>query len=361
MTSPCHPAGWSDPFLQPVAELYGRVVELERRFFAALPFLVAQPAATVVSVGNLSVGGTGKTPILLELLADPERPPAAAVLSRGYRSAWERGFYLLRGPGPHPAGVTDEALQVNAAFPHVPVLLGKNRAHTATMAGKWFQPQVLLLDDGFQYRRLRHDVDLVLWDATTDPAAARLLPLGRLREPPRRLAAAHALLLTRCETATPAQIASWRRFLAEWAPGVPQLEVMTVPTGWIDPAGHPAPLDQGPRQVVAFAALAHPAPFFALLPKVGCQVVETRAFRDHHVFDGRELDELGRQAAARHATLACTDKDRVKIDAEAARRLGVWTLLTRPRTVAGEEVPAALRRLGVLPWAKGRPPSHRPT
>ncbi|RCK79351.1 MAG: Tetraacyldisaccharide 4'-kinase [Candidatus Ozemobacter sibiricus] len=339
--------------LQPVAWLYGRLVDLERRLFGTLPFLVAQPAATVVSIGNLTVGGTGKTPLLLELLADPERPAATVVLTRGYRSAWERSFYLLRGPGPHPAGLTDEALQVNAAFPHVPVLLGKNRAHTATMAEKWFHPDLLLLDDGFQYRRVRHDVDLVLWDATTDPAHARLLPLGRLREPPARLAAAHALLLTRCETATPAQIAAWRQFLTAWAPAAPLLKVMTEPRGWLDPAGHPVPLDQGPRRVVAFAALAHPAPFFALLAKIGCQVVATRAFRDHHVFTPADLDEVGRSAADQHATPVCTDKDRIKIDAAVARRLGVWTLLTRLQTVAGEAVPAALRRLGVLPWARG--------
>lgn len=336
--------------LAPWARLYGGLAALERGFFDAFPFLVRRPAATVVSIGNLSVGGTGKTPLLLELLADPARPAAAAVLTRGYRSPWERGFYLLRGPGPHPAGLTDEALLVNAAFPDVPLLLGKNRAHTAAMAERWFHPRLLLLDDGFQYRRLRHDRDLVLWDATMDPADARLLPLGRLREPPARLAAATALLLTRCETATPAQVDGWRRRLHGWAPGVPQLELATVPTGWTDPHGRSVPLGEGPRQAVAFAALANPLPFFSLLERLGCLTVDRHPFRDHDRLPADTLATLARQAATTQAVLACTEKDRVKIDPAAAARLGVWTLVTRLRTAAGEPVPAALRRLGCLPW-----------
>ncbi|NLI77767.1 MAG: tetraacyldisaccharide 4'-kinase [Candidatus Riflebacteria bacterium] len=336
--------------LAPLARLYGGVAALERRFFGAFPFLVGRPAATVVSIGNLSMGGTGKTPLLLELLADPARPAATAVLTRGYRSPWERGFYLLRGPGPHPAGLTDEALLVNAAFPDVPLLIGKNRAHAAAMAERWFRPRLLLLDDGFQYRRLRHDRDLVLWDATMDPAAAGLLPLGRLRESPARLAAATALLLTRCESATPEQVEGWRRRLHAWAPGVRQLELATVPTGWTDPHGQSVPLGEGPRRALAFAALANPLPFFSLLERLGCQTTDRQAFRDHDRLPADTLATLGRQAAGAQAVLACTEKDRVKIDPATATRLGVWTLVTRLRTTTGEAVPAALRRLGCLPW-----------
>ena len=338
-----------EPFISLLASIYGGLSSLERNFFMCFPFLVQRPSARVVSIGNLSVGGTGKTPLLIELLDDPLRPAETVVLTRGYKSPWERGFYMLRGDGPHSPGLTDEALLINQSFPRVPVFLGKNRAHTSVMAEKWFRPQLLLLDDGFQYRRLARDIDLVLWDSTMNRDAVRLLPHGRLREPPQRLALADGIVLTRCESSSSGQREFWRKWLESFAPKIPVVETLTVPTGWIDPSGNATCLDNGPKRAVAFAAIACPEPFFRLLEKIGCAVSETRAFRDHHVFKPAELLPIATIAANACAKLVCTEKDRVKIDAKTAREIGLWTLRTRMTAANGEPVCTALRRLGLLP------------
>ena len=321
--------------------LYGTLSALERIFFERFPFLVESPRARVVSIGNLTVGGTGKTPLLLELLGHPARPPRTAVLTRGYRSPWERGFYLLHGPGPHPELLTDEALQVNRAFPDVPLLIGKNRAHAARMAERLCSPDLLLLDDGFQYRRLRKDLELVLWDATVEPETADLLPVGRLREPFERLAVAGALILTRCELVDAATLARRHAFFAVRFPGLPRHEALTEAVVWITPDGRDVALSEGPREVFAFSAIARPDTFHRQLAAVGRTVVRSRSFRDHDRFSARRLTdvEAAAKSASSGAVPVCTEKDLVKIPPKTARDAGIWALRIRCRLRGPDPVP----------------------
>lgn len=333
--------------LRRLSQLYASLAKAERRFFRFFPFLVTQPAARVISIGNLSVGGTGKTPFLFELLSDPALPARRAVLTRGYRSPWERGFYLMNGPGPHPAALTDEARLLSAMFPEMPVLVGKNRAHSARLAEQWFEPDVMLLDDGFQYRRLRHDLDIVLWDALMPEDHARPLPLGRLREAPERLRDAHLIVLTRCELARQAQIQYWHAWIASKAPGIPILEMITEPSGWITPSGSRRPISDGPRKILAFAAIAKPGIFAAQLAAAGRDVIDIRGFRDHDGFSQKALAALGETAQKSDSVLVCTTKDRIKIPAETAARHGIWTLEIRMKPATGETLGEAMKRFGI--------------
>jgi len=326
--------------------LYGALTAAERGFFERFPFLVERPRARVVSIGNLTVGGTGKTPLLLELLGHPARPARTAVLTRGYRSPWERGFYLLQGRGPHPGLLTDEALLVNRAFPEVPVFLGKNRAHASRMAGRFCDPEVLLLDDGFQYRRLRKDLDLVLWDATVDPAAAQLLPIGRLREPFERLAAAGALILTRCELVEAPMLEQRHAFFADRFPGLVRHEAITEAVGWTASDGSFAALGEAPERLFAFSAIAMPATFHRQLEVVGCKVAGNMAFRDHDRFSPERLQAVADAAKAAGAAgnLVCTEKDLVKIDPTVARELGIRALRIRCRLRGADPIPGWFTR-----------------
>ncbi|MBP7633929.1 tetraacyldisaccharide 4'-kinase [Candidatus Ozemobacteraceae bacterium] len=327
--------------------LYGRLARAEHRFFKAVPFLVERPAACVISVGNLSVGGTGKTPFLFELLFESSLPSKRVVLTRGYRSPWERGFYLVTGAGPHPEALTDEARLLASLFPDVPVLVGKNRAYSARQAERWFKPDVMLLDDGFQYRRLSRDVDIVLWDALMPAEHARPLPLGRLRELPERLRDAHLIILTRCELADDATKRHWHDWFAATAPGVPILEMETKPAGWIDPQGRRLRIGEGPNPVLAFAAIAQPETFAAQLKRAGIAVLETRAFRDHDALSSDRLADVTEAARRLGATPVCTTKDRIKISAPQAAEHGIWTLEIRMRPVTGEPLGEAMKRLGI--------------
>ncbi|MDD3147093.1 MAG: tetraacyldisaccharide 4'-kinase [Candidatus Riflebacteria bacterium] len=321
-----------------LAKIYGLVSSLERQFFAFFSFLKYRPAARVVSVGNLSMGGTGKTPVLFELLSEL-RQHSVCVLSRGYRSPWERSFFHLQGRGPHPPMLTDEAILLNAKFPEVPVFLGKNRHHSAIIAEKRCKPEIILLDDGFQYRRLAKDVDLVLFDAMASSNEAQLIPAGRLREPVERLQQAHAILLTRCETASEDQQSFWLNWLAGHAAGVPVIKVRTICEGLFDWRGHKVEITptKGPlKKYFAFSAIGRPESFYGQLSEMGCQLAERAEFRDHHRFSLSELHKLGETAAAKGLQLVCTEKDFCKVDPLLAERYQIQTLRIRTLPASGQ-------------------------
>ncbi len=329
-----------------LAGLYASLASLERRFFSACHFLRYRPAARVISVGNLSMGGTGKTPVLFELLSELSEN-RLCVLSRGYRSPWERSFYHLQGTGPHPAELTDEALLLNSRFPEVPVFLGKNRHHAAIMAEKRCDPQIMLLDDGFQYRRLAKDVDLVLFDAMTSPEEARLIPAGRLREPAWRLQQAQAILLTRCESVGRETMESWLAWLAQQAPEVPVIRVHTVCDGLFDWRGCKLASGAISGPVLAFSAIGRPAGFYSQLRGLGLEIGDRAEFRDHHRFTGAELLDLAARAEKRGMIVVCTEKDRCKIPEKLAEKMRVHVLRIRTIPVSGLTFTAELQRHGI--------------
>lgn len=326
--------------------IYSLLTGLERRFFSTFGFLRFRPEARVISVGNLSMGGTGKTPVLFELLAELSRY-RLCVLSRGYRSPYERSFYHLQGTGPHPPRLTDEALLLNKRFPNVPVFLGKNRHHSAIIAEKRYKPEIILLDDGFQYRRLEKDIDLVLFDAMADPEEARMIPVGRLREPVWRLEQAQAIFLTRCESASEEQQLYWLNWLKKVAPTVPVIKVKTFCEGIFDFLGMPLPDSQKAAGWLAFSAIGRPAGFYSQLASVGCNVVDCVEFRDHHYFSDHELQCLAARAAEAHLKLVCTEKDFCKISPELAQRYEIHTLRIRTLPVSGLTFVETLQGFGI--------------
>ncbi len=328
--------------------IYHALTFSERRFFEIFSFLIYRPRARVISVGNLSMGGTGKTPVLFELIEELRHSHNICVLSRGYRSPWERSFYHLQGKGPHPAGLTDEALLLNRRFPEIPVLLGKNRHHAAIVAEQRLRPDIILLDDGFQYRRLRKDVELLLWDAMSDPDEAQLLPAGRLREPILRLRSAHAILLTRCESVSEKKIDFWKNWLNAKAPGVPVIRVNTYCEGLFDHHGSRLSANVASTEILAFSAIGRPQSFYAQLEQLGCHISERAEFRDHHRFSDDELQQLGRRARDKKLRPVCTEKDFCKISHEMAENLGLAVLKIRTRPASQRSFTAELAAAGIL-------------
>lgn len=327
--------------------IYHALTFSERRFFEIFSFLIYRPRARVISVGNLSMGGTGKTPVLFELLEELRHNHKICVLSRGYRSPWERSFYHLQGKGPHPAGLTDEALLLNRRFPEIPVLLGKNRHHAAIVAEQRLRPDIILLDDGFQYRRLRKDVELLLWDAMSDPDEAQLLPAGRLREPVTRLREADAVLLTRCESADRDKMDFWQKWLGEIAPEVAIIRVNTRCDGLYDHHGNRLTVTEATAGFMAFSAIGRPASFYAQLEQLGCRIGERVEFRDHHRFSDAELHELGRKALDKKLRPVCTEKDVCKISPETAEKLKLSVLKIRTLPVSQRSFTTELAAAGI--------------
>jgi len=283
-------------------------------------------AVPVISVGNLTLGGTGKTPCV-EYLARwfRARDMRVALLSRGYGSA---------------GGGNDEALVLEENLPDVPHLQGHDRAALARIAVTELESEVLILDDGFQHRRLRRDLDLVLVDATCPWGQGYLFPRGLLREPPASLRRADMVLLTRCDQAEDTAVADIRQCIARLAPGVPVMETRHRPASWINASRHTLSLaDLAVRPVAGFCGIGNPDAFLRTLEQCGCRVVAWRTFADHHGYTRGDIDDLGRWAAGlpADAGVVTTQKDLVKIRLDRLGGREVWALKIALQVMKGQE------------------------
>lgn len=314
-----------------LSRFYASLSKLERNFFDLFSFLKYRPKAKVISIGNLSMGGTGKTPVLFEIIKElQEKYPnlKLMVLTRGYRCPWERSFYELIGKGDHPFDLTDEALMLNKRFPEIPILVGKNRHHAAIIGEMRYNPDLILLDDGFQYRRLYRDFDYILWDAMSRIEEAQVVPGGRLREPIERLNQANVILLTRCESAPKEQIDFWVKWLKDKAPTTPIIKTKTVCEGLFKQNGSQSNLNKD-TNLYAFSAIGRPESFYEQLKQSGYTIVCKKEFRDHHRFSEKELDDLVKEAKQKNLSLVCTEKDAIKIKADFADKMDLNILRIR--------------------------------
>ena len=266
----------------------------------------------VVSVGNLTCGGTGKTPVVADLvrrLQSAGRRPA--VLSRGYKAL----------PG---EGANDEKLLLDSLLPGVPHVQNPDRLAGAAAAAGDRHADCLVLDDGFQHRRLGRDLDVVLVDATAPfgPGSlarpgcrGHLLPAGLLREPPASLRRAGVILLTRCDAVTADDRARIDAALARHAPGVPVAAVSFPPEKLVGVNGPARPLAwAGGRRLAAFCGIGNPAAFRATADSLGGEPAGFTSFPDHHAHAPAEIAAVCRAAAAAGAdAVLCTEKDLVKL------------------------------------------------
>ena len=286
----------------------------------------------VVSIGNLTLGGTGKTP-LTEWTAQWYRRQGwrVAVLSRGYGGAsTKQPRVVSAGDGPiadwRTAG--DEAYLLARRLPGVPVLVGRNRYASGLYACERFGAQVVVLDDGFQHHALHRDCDIVLIDASNPFGCGALLPRGTLREPLRALRRAQVIVLSRVETAGDAVSGLCERIrrYADRQPiyrmAVSQESLYRCDTGCsVDPSW----LQQ--RRVVAFAGLGNPRAFVASLAQCRACVAAFLAFPDHHPYTPADWQAIC-DAARREGVeaLVTTEKDAVRLDTSWLPPVPLYTL-----------------------------------
>jgi tetraacyldisaccharide 4'-kinase len=302
------------------ATLYGAALAL-RSFAYGLG--LARPtriAAPVVSVGNLTTGGTGKTPFVLLVARELERRGLApAVVARGY--------------GAQVGELNDEGAELAARWPGLIQEQDQDRVAAARRAVQR-GAQVVVLDDGFQHRRLARDLDLVLVDATNPwglRATRALLPRGLLREPLGALARADLLVLTRVDQVAPAELESLRAELLRIAPGAGQLAAVHAAESLVDARGADLGLAWlAGRAVCAASALGNPRAFESALERLGARVVRVVRRPDHHAWAAGDRADL-----AGDAPVVCSGKDAAKL-----ARLGVdaKVLLVSARLVEGAGV-----------------------
>jgi tetraacyldisaccharide 4'-kinase len=322
--------------LLPVSWVYGAIAARRR---ARARKKAARLLVPVLSVGNITCGGTGKTPVVemlvRRLLEKGLRP---AILSRGYRAG--------------PDGSNDEARVLAANLPGVPHLQRADRVaagREAIAAGA----DVLVLDDGFQHQRLARDLDLVLIDALDPFGGGRVLPAGLLREPLAALGEATLIGITRAPLVPPALRGILRGLLRDRFPGIPRVEIEMDPVD-LSPLAGGDPLPPEALRgiaVLAFAGLGNPEAFRRELERRGARIAAWLPFPDHHPYRPADLERVAAAAGRAGAeAIVTTQKDAVKLTPPSAGAVPWLVLRIAGRAAAGaEELEAALE------LALGRP------
>jgi tetraacyldisaccharide 4'-kinase len=301
------------------SHLFSSIAVARRRWYASHPAARRRLTRPVISVGNLNVGGTGKTPVVAAiarlLIEMGERP---AILSRGYKRQRTREGVVVVSDGKslktdvRHAG--DEPFMLARMLPNVVVLVSSQRYLAGCLAERQFECTVHLLDDGFQHLGLARDIDLLIV-TSEDLANPNTLPLGRLREPLSAAAAADAVLVSAADSSAP-----------EVAAHVLDVSLSFRIDRKIDSPRHvQTPGDGGderlasvtpPGPVFAFAGIANPERFFEDLQRAGWRLAGTRSFADHHQFSAEDIEALVRAAESSGAkAVLMTEKDMVRLSA----------------------------------------------
>ncbi len=310
---------WERAYLLPlhlISSAYGLGVRV-RLFLHGIGFLKgSQLPCKVVSVGNITLGGTGKTPTV-EYIANLLKGEGVdvVVLSRGYGGRMERSFgvvsdgkQILLSPG--EAG--DEPHMLAQRLEGIPILIGRRRDLSGRYASTQFHSRVAILDDGYQYLGVKRDVDILLVDSQTGFGNGYLFPRGPLREPLDQLRRAHLFILTKVGArdtcgALEERIRSHNNnaiiFHSTYSP-----DYLTDLNG-----GKRLPLGyiKG-RRVVALSGIANPAYFRHLLERAGAQVEKEIIFPDHHVYSRKDISIIQR-GIQKAECIVTTEKDAVKL------------------------------------------------
>jgi tetraacyldisaccharide 4'-kinase len=279
--------------LWPASRAYEMAIAVRAKLYEAGVLKSEAPALATVSVGNLTVGGTGKTPFAAWLASQLARSARPAIVLRGY------------------GGGQDEVEVHRRLNPNVPVVANPDRA-AAIREARTRGADVAILDDAFQHRRIRRTADIVLLSAEQLVRPIRQLPTGPWREPLHAAKRAHLIVVTR-KSATSADAERALAMLDAIAPGVPTAVVHLAPRQLVDAARNTTlPLDKlRGAQVVAIAAIGEPSLFARQLESLGARV-SLVAFRDHHAYSNADITAAAARVP-RDGLAICTLKDAVKL------------------------------------------------
>jgi tetraacyldisaccharide 4'-kinase len=282
--------------------------------------------APVVSVGNLTLGGTGKTP-MVEWLARwfLNRGLQIALVSRGYKAT--------------PGSANDEAQELAQKLPGVPHLQNPDRVAAARLAVQQFHSDIIILDDAFQHRRIHRDLNIVLLDAAEPFGFGHVFPRGMLREPIDGLARADIAVLTRADMVDDVERARIRGIVERHAPKIVWAECRHAPSRLLSADQREESLASlRERPVAAFCGLGNPAGFRHTLDQCRYNLVGWREFPDHFVYNQTARDELAHWVVAQGAQAAvCTHKDLVKLAVNEIGGKPLWAVLVGLEFMAGRD------------------------
>lgn len=314
--------------------------------------------APVICVGNLTLGGTGKTPMV-------------HYIARWFRHRGIRVGIVSRGYGSDGDRQNDEARELSAKLPDVPHVQNPDRVAACEMAIDELGMQVILLDDGFQHRRLERDLDIVLIDALEPFGFDHVFPRGTLREPTSALQRAHAVVLSRADLVDDQERNQIRSRVQQLAPSAVWIEVAHQPTelassgsfllSGTEASAYDPKIDRQPasssthdpqsmssprldvsmlrgRNVLAFCGLGNPAGFRNTLLQCGANIVDFRFFPDHHSFGRNDIESLQHWVSQHRPELViCTHKDLVKIEVDELSGVPLRVLMVELSVTQGQD------------------------
>jgi len=292
--------------------IYGRIMTIRNSLYDHGVLKTRWLDAPVIAVGNMTTGGTGKTPMVI-------------YLAKMVESIGERPGVIMRGYGSKPGKEADEVMLLRRHLPGVPIIGNPDRIDGGKHAIQQ-GAEVIIADDAYQHRRLGRDLDICLVDAMFPFGGGQILPLGRLREPMTGFSRADLVILTRCDQVTESKLAEIEAELRQWiGSAIPLLRSSHVPNYYVDFSGREFEVGMLKwKKVFAWAGIGRPEAFYETIRRLGVEIVGTRDFRDHYRVTVDDLRSLRTQAETCGAEMIlCTEKDVVKINDAMVREAGV--------------------------------------
>jgi len=286
---------------------YAAVMSVRNLLYDRRMMPIRQFPVPIISVGNLTLGGTGKSPMVAYLCRDfLKQHLRPGLVSRGYRKTSSEG--------------NDEYREMSLRFPTVPHIQHPKRAKAIEQLLQTENVDVIILDDAFQHRQVERNIDIVLLDATAPFGFEHIFPRGTLRESPNSLRRADVVLLTRSDLIDEAQRQRIKQRVLTINPKIAWGETIHVPTSLVSLDGdlgwRHEPIESIHAQsALAFCGIGNPAAFRTTLERCGVQVMKLVSFPDHHAYTQREIGELWHMANELGTDLIlCTMKDLVKLN-----------------------------------------------
>ncbi len=316
-------------FLRLISYLYAFGVSCKLSLYKIGLLRQAELPCCVISIGNITVGGTGKTPTAQKMAQLVQSMGyKVVILNRGYRSHWAEDIGVVSNGEKifmtaYEAG--DEAYLMAKTLPGVPVIIGKNRAVTGRYAVDKLQAQVIIMDDGYQHWQLKRDLDVVLVDTRTMFGNGCVLPRGILREPLANLDRGDLFLLTKADQSSLLDHNQLREKIAQYNDRAPVIESVHHPRNFVEIGdwyksigGRAKSLeDLKGQSVMVFSAIGNPSSFEQTLATIGLNILESVRYPDHHDYGMVEMQYISERAKSLKAVaMVATTKDAVKIPAE---------------------------------------------
>ena len=329
-------------FFKPVSQVWESAYRLRRMLYEYGVVKKDYYKVPIISVGNVTFGGTGKTPMIIWLVKKLETYGCGVfVLTRGYKGKLEHKSGIIRGGQrflTNPQEYGDEPLLISRKMSKGAVIVGKRRSQNLKKYFPTMEPDVVLLDDGFQHLKLYRSYNIVLFDALLPLSNYKVAPMGYLREGLTALKDADAILISRADQASEEQLESLQTLIAKYhRKDIPIGKFGYSPTGLYDCFDQKAfEMDElNGKKVIALSAIASPDSFYQLLEDHGAKICKKLVYPDHYFFTHQDINEILIESVKHDAIILTSEKDMVKIK-KVTKDLRILSINIEVKFLSGE-------------------------